>query len=381
MTAHVFVVSAQTFDLHLKYLFVGTGSGEYQIDFNNNKESSLHHRTEESLAHLIADGSRLRSGDSVFFYVQQSSSSEGRFYGIFECIQDGCFLDNEDKKQFLRAELGKNLNIRARIRPKVVYQKGISEWDLLDDISSTKKPYEMMWSLIYRKLKGNRGNTMITLFEEQLLKEKLEKANLGMTRITNNSALQFSLELNQIDASSRAFKYKGESTPVNLLPRLNQKYVNGQAFEALLQGYIVKCISNSQNPTLNQSLFENHILEWLGNEVSCGVGMQKIDILAQTTCDNATYISPIELKAVTAQQSNLKQLQRYINWLQLYYIPTMPGTIRPVLITKAFEVKDSALEKEFTKAIKAFNAMNTSCVPLNWLTYSFNNSELEFKRK
>ena len=155
MTAHVFVVSTVTFDLHLKYMFVGTGSKDHQIDFNAKASSSLHFASENSLVSMLADASRLRKGDSVYFYVQQETNSDGKFYGVFECVEDRPFLDNDDKTQFLRNELEKNLNIRAKIKPKTVYPAGISEWDLLDDISSVTKPYEMLWSLIYRKLKGN----------------------------------------------------------------------------------------------------------------------------------------------------------------------------------------------------------------------------------
>ena len=191
MTAHVFVVSAVTFDLHLKYMFVGTGSKDHQIDFNATASSSLHHSSENSLVSMLADASRLRKGDSVYFYVQQDTNSDGKFYGVFECIEDGPFLDNDDKKQFLRNELEKNLNIRAKIKPKTVYSGGISDWDLLDNISSVSKPYEMLWSLIYRKLKGNRGNTMIALFEEKQILNKLAKRNPTSLTIPQGANLEY----------------------------------------------------------------------------------------------------------------------------------------------------------------------------------------------
>jgi len=379
MTAHVFVVSAVTFDLHLKYMFVGTGSKDHQIDFNSNSSSSLHFASENSLVSMLADASRLRKGDSVYFYVQQETNSEGKFYGVFECLENGPFLDDDDDKQFLRNELEKNLNIRAKIRPKTVYTGGISEWDLLDDISSLTKPYEMIWSLIYRKLKGNRGNTMITLFEEEQILNKLEKRNSTHLTIPQGANLEFRGEEIRINQGTSKFVYSGNASKVELLPRLRAKYLEGKAFEAHLQAYMVASILQGNNSSLDSTLFKNHKLDWLGNEVSCGVGMQRIDILAQTTVSDETIISPIELKAVSAQGKNLKQIQRYVDWLKLYYLPTMPGKVRPVLVTKDFNVEDEDSKKQLLSNIQEFNLANSDCLPLVWVTFSFEGDELVFK--
>jgi hypothetical protein len=45
-------------------------------------------------------------------------------------------------------------------------------------------------------------------------------------------------------------------------------------------------------------------------------------------------IMPIELKAVEANIINLTQIQRYIDWLNQYYIPNRISDIKPVLIAK-----------------------------------------------
>jgi hypothetical protein len=379
MTAHVFVVSAVTFDLHLKYMFVGTGSKDHQIDFNANPTSSLHHSSENSLVSMVSDASRLRKGDSVYFYVQQETNSDGKFYGAFECVEDGPFLDNDDKTQFLRNELEKNLNIRAKIKPKTVYSAGISEWDLLDDISSVTKPYEMLWSLIYRKLKGNRGNTMITLFEEKQILNKLAKRNSTNLAIPQGANLEYRNEEITVNLGTSEFTYSGKATKIDLLPRLRAKYLEGKAFEAHLQAYMVASILKGNNSSLDSTLFENHQLDWLGNEVSCGVGMQRIDILTQTTVSDEIIISPIELKAVAAQGKNLKQIQRYVDWLKLYYLPTMPGKVRPVLVTKDFNVGDEDSKKQLLDHIQEFNLANRDCLPLVWVTFSFEGDDLVFK--
>ena len=381
MTAHVFVVSAVTFDLHLKYMFVGTGSKDNQIDFNAKSTSSLHHKSENSLVSMLADASRLRKGDSVYFYVQQETDVDGKFYGVFECIEDAPFLDNDDEKQFLRNELKKNLNIRAKIGPKTVYAGGISEWDLLDNISLVTKPYEMLWSLIYRKLKGNRGNTMITLFEEQQILKKLTEKQPTSLVIPQGAHLKYRDEEIRVSAGKSGFAYSGSVEKIDVLPRLRSKFEQGKAFEAHLQAYMVASILKGTNSSLDSTLFGSHNLEWLGNEVSCGVGMQRIDILTHTKVSDEIIISPIELKAVSAQGKNLKQIQRYVDWLKLYYTPSMPGKIRPVLVTKEFKAGAEESKDELFAHIQDFDLINSDCLPLVWVTFRFKGDELVFEKQ
>ena len=381
MTAHVFVVSAVTFDLHLKYMFVGTGSKDNQIDFNGKPTSSLHHKSENSLVSMLADASRLRKGDSVYFYVQQEMNVDGKFYGVFECIEDAPFLDNDDEKQFLRNELEKNLNIRAKIGPKTVYTGGISEWDLLDNISSVTKPYEMLWSLIYRKLKGNRGNTMITLFEEQQILKKLSERQSTSLAMPQGAKLEYRDEEIRVSAGKSGFAYSGSVEKIDVLPRLRSKFEQGKAFEAHLQAYMVASILKGTNSSLDSTLFGSHNLEWLGNEVSCGVGMQRIDILTHTNVSDEIIISPIELKAVSAQGKNLKQIQRYVDWLKLYYNPSMPGKIRPVLVTKEFKAGAEESKDELFAHIQDFDLINSDCLPLVWVTFRFKGDELVFEKQ
>lgn len=381
MTAHVFVVSAVTFDLHLKYMFVGTGSKDNQIDFNGKSTSSLHHSSENSLVSMLADASRLRKGDSIYFYVQQETNVDGKFYGVFECIEDGPFLDNDDEKQFLRNDLEKNLNIRAKIGPKTVYAGGISEWDLLDNISAISKPYEMLWSLIYRKLKGNRGNTMITLFEEQQILKKLTEWQSTSLALPHGANLEYRDEEIRVGVGKTRFAYSGSAAGIDVLPRLRSKFEEGKAFEAHLQAYMVASILKGINSSLDLTLFGNHNLEWIGNEVSCGVGMQRIDILTHTKVSDEIVISPIELKAVSAQGKNLKQIQRYVDWLKLYYLPTMPGKIRPVLVTKEFTEGDDESKDELLAQIQEFNLLNDDCLPLVWVMFKFEADELVFEKQ
>ena len=67
------------------------------------------------------------------------------------------------------------------LKPYKVYPKGVSEWEALDEIKNITSPYQMLWSLIYRKLKGNRGNTMITLYESERLISLIRNKNKQAT--------------------------------------------------------------------------------------------------------------------------------------------------------------------------------------------------------
>ena len=64
MTTHVFIVDSTTFKIHLEYLFAGTGAKDYQVDFNNSSTTCLLPVQEKILVEMIADGSRIRKGDT-----------------------------------------------------------------------------------------------------------------------------------------------------------------------------------------------------------------------------------------------------------------------------------------------------------------------------
>ena len=103
---------------------------------------------------MMADFSRVRANDYAIFYVQTSKGKEGKFYGIYQIASDP-FLKPDG--YYLREKLWINLTFRVLSKPYEVFAKGASEWEALDDIIRYIGPYQMLCSLIYRKLKGNRG--------------------------------------------------------------------------------------------------------------------------------------------------------------------------------------------------------------------------------
>jgi len=379
-TTHVFIVDTNTFKYHLEYLFAGTGAKDSFIDFNNNPNTSLNHTTENNLVGMIADSQRIRKGDFVIFYLQQNYSEkvwEGKFYGIFKAKEDLSFLDNNDSNQFLRQGLIKSLTFRTLLKPFEIYAKGVTEWEALDEIKHIQSPNQMLWSLIYRKLKGNRGNTMITIYESERLFKLLRDKNNRQT--LTGQKLTFDVQTQEIKQDNNLHNYTGRKEIINILPRLIKKYRDNKAFETHLQAYVVQNIGRGTNKSLDKNLLNGLSFEWLGNEVSCGVGMQRIDVMLSLIKGNIKIVLPIELKSIEASTDNIIQIQRYVDWLEQYYIPNRISDIQPVLISKKIINKSSDNYRKIIESFKQFNKKNNRCMPIKYIEYELEENNLKFQ--
>ncbi len=365
-STHVFIVDSTTFKYHLENLFVGTGAKDIVIDFNNNSKTELHFAKENNLMGMIADFCRVKKDDKVIFYLLQNSTQgilEGKFFGIFK-IDSLVFLDNNDNEQFLKEELGKSLTFRAIIKPYKVYSQGVTEWEALDEIKNIISPHQMLWSLIYRKLKGNRGNTMITNYEferlNKLLKDKNQRTEL------NSNNFSFNIDEQAIESADINTAYIGRKITINILPRLVEKYNRKQQFETHLQAYILQNIKKI-------NIFKNENIEWLGNEVSCGVGMQRIDIMLSVKRNDEKVCIPIELKSTEFYPLIIKQIQRYIDWIQQYYIPNHISDIEPMIVCrKTNDVKGVIF------ALKEFNKNNLDVLKIRYIEFYIENGNIIF---
>ena len=384
MTTHVFIVDSTTFKLHLEYLFAGTGAKDNKIDFNNNSNTSLHATTENMLICMIADGSRVRRGDQIIFYLQQEFSKkifEGKFFGIFKSKNDWSFLDNNDRQQYLKNELGKSLTFRTLIEPYKVYAEGVTEWEALDEIKNMTSPNQMLWSLIYRKLKGNRGNTMITIYEAERLTQLIRNKNNRAELDCRDKVLSFdAVEQKIVCLNERQRAYAGRQEVINLLPRLIAKYQAGNSFESHLQAYITKNLGKGINAGLDESVLNGAQIEWLGNEVSCGVGMQRIDVMPSVVRNEQRMLVPVELKAVEADERNVIQIQRYVDWIEQYYIPNRQSDIQPVLIAKKIEDKTTNNYRKLVDSFNRFNQINNRrCSSLKFVEFHIEDDDLVFE--
>ena len=375
MTTHVFIVDDNTFKYHLEYMFAGTGAKDKKVDFNNSKTSELHHSVEAGLVAMMADGARIRKNDLIIFYLQANEKHEGLFFGIFKAIENGIFLDNFDEKQFLYKELGKSLTFRLKIEPFKVYSYGVTEWTALDEIKDISSPSQMLWSLIYRKLRGNRGNTMITIYEAERLINLIRSRNNNIELDCKNGTLTYDNDAFFILPTKEKTSYTGRIEHINILPRLIEKYDKQRAHESHLQMYITQNLGLGINKSLDDALgIKGKNIEWIGNEVSCGSGMQRIDIMFSVfESDTKIILYLIELKAVKANEDNTMQLNRYLDWIEQYYIPNRISIIQPVLICKTgFKLSEKLKQKfkEFNKRKGIFS--------LKYIEYGVVNNELSF---
>ena len=370
-TTHVFIVDTNTFKYHLEYMFAGTGAGNNIIDFNNVSHTALHSKTESNLVGMIADLNRIRVGDNVIFYLQQNFNQgikEGKFYGIFKVKGRVGFLDNNDVNQFLKIQLQKSLTFRILIEPSNVYTDGVTEWEALDEISNLQSPNQMLWSLIYRKLKGNRGNTMITIYEFDGIKQLIRNKNQRITLQGND--FTFNTQTQQIEVAQQTNQYLGRQTNINILPRLVDKYSRGLQFETHLQAYILQNLENI-------NIFQDENIEWIGNEVSCGVGMQRIDIMLSVVRNDNKVCMPIELKSTEAYLDITKQVQRYIDWLKQYYLPNRPSDLEPMIISRQIQNKS---QQNYLDLVQEFNTFNTqNNLRLRYIEFNVINQNINFQ--
>jgi len=376
MNTHVFIVDDNTFKYHLEYLFAGTGASNKDVDFNNSSTSKLHHSSESGLVGMMADGCRVRKNDLIIFYLQANVNHEGMFFGIFQAIENGIFLDHNNDNQYLARELRKSLTFRLKITPYEVYEKGVTEWSALDEIKNIKSPNQMLWSLIYRKLKGNRGNTMITIYESERLIGLIRTKNNYKEIKLNDASLTYDALKCVISTTNDQLTYLGSEEKINIVPRFIKKYLDWKAHEAHLQMYIVQNVGLGTNDSLDKALgVSEKNIEWIGNEVSCGVGMQRIDVMiSKIESETKRLLLPIELKAVAPYVDNTRQINRYIDWIEQYYTPNRESIIQPVLICRRVGNLSLDLKANFNE----FNKRE-GILPLKYIEYFIENDEIKFE--
>ncbi len=379
MTAHVFIVDDKTFPVHLQYCFAGTGKGDYnRVDFNGSKNTKMHFATENSLVGMMADIGRIRKNDRILFYLQNSKGNEGRFYGFFRAKEESAFLDNSGENQFMLNRLEKSLTFRILFEPEDVYSEGATEWKALDEIRGLQKPHHMLWSLIYRKLKGNRGCTMITPYEEHRLRSLIRGSQNPLD--CGGYCMDFdAAERKIVLRETPAEHYLGSKTEFSLKPRIMEKSRRGNQFEAHLQAYIVGRVGRNDDELTGILLRGNRPI-WLGNEIGCGVGMQSIDVMVSYKNGSRYTVMPIELKTTQAAPENVRQIKRYVDWIEQYYIPNNPAVIEPVLIARK---TIGSISPDFLRAVKEFNrtAKNRACSNLRLVEFEIKSSDIFWKER
>lgn len=372
---HVFIVNDETFKIHLEYMFAGTGCSSDANFYENSeyvnpkkKEDGLTTGSERNIVSMIADVSRIRPGDKIIFYLQAVNNKHpGLFFGVFKAKSNSFYSPNTEN--YLNSQLGKNLNFRVIIEPDEVYSKGVSEHVVLDNLDGITHPSEMCWSLIYRKLKGNRGCTMITDYEADRLIEKIKAENNNV--IVSNS-FSFDESTSEIIKSEKDYEYPEQQYSLSIKDRMLYKANNGKAFEVHLQAYIMQNFDANQISGLLS--INQDIPLWIGNEVSCGVGMQRIDVMTMQEDDENVYINIVELKYVNPYKEIITiQLPWYINWVKDYIAPLYANknvVITPTVIAKKIQ-SEKTLEEFKTVCSNISNTYsgNINVLPIAYIAF------------
>lgn len=372
---HVFVVDQTTFKYHLEYLFAGTGAKDKTSPFLANGNINYNSTTERMLVGMIADISRIRLGDKVVFYLQANGSSSGSFFGVFR-VASNPFFDENDSNNYLLNFTNKGLSFRVLIEADEVYAKGITEHEYLDSLQGKSHPYDLCWSLIYRKLKGNRGCTMIMDYEFDDLLNKLRVKNNNVCLTGNN--FTFNATTYEIVTCNMNNPYLGRQNQLDILPRLIYKSSRNNAFETHLQAYITKNFDSGNLANLLLSVRNQEC--WIGNEVSCGVGMQRIDVMLKQETDTDVYIRLIELKDEAPYLAIIQyQLPWYLEWLSYYVLPKYTGKnikVIPTIIGKG------PLSNALLTAYQAFtyNIPGANVSPLEYIGFDVTATAINFTR-
>lgn len=366
--AHVFIVNKITFKTHLEHMFAGTGAADVPTDFIFDASIKLNTQDEKRSVGMITDVSRVRKGDKIIFYV----TGIARFYGIFEAVSE-FFLDPNDDSNYLFEKLGKKLTYRILIKPFRVYKCGLSEYDYLDSLEGIQYPDQICWSLIYRKLGGNRGCTMITEQEYDLFIKRIEKEN----EILSGASFSFDLDNNDIIPYDSQQPYEGRQIDIveNLRNNMLNRYENKKAFEHYVQYFSILDIKNNPNSLL--LVLESPVV-WIGNEVMCSFGEHRIDAFVIQSKDNLVDITLIEMKDEKVYSAIAWQIDGYMKWIKDYILPSFLRDnaivrIHPVVISDGIpNARNSTKERQ--------KLVETEIIAKDWSIYNKANVTVEKTR-
>ena len=369
---HVFVVNDNTFNYHLKYMFAGTGASDKEAEFLIDPLTlNIHSTTERNLVGMIADISRIRENDKILFYLIGCA----KFYGVFR-VKRIAFYDKKDGN-YLSSELQKLLIFRILIEPDKVFSDGVTEHEVLDVLDGINNPYEMCWSLIYRKLKGNRGCTMIFDYESNRIESLIKSKNRN--NFLEGKNFSFDNINNKIILSNDSNKYNGPFYSIDIKNRLLYKAKNNNAYEVHLQAYIMQ---NFDKSPLNLYLFDQSATsKWIGNEVSCGVGMQRIDIMTVSENEKDVYIKIIELKHIEPYPEIVNiQLKWYVKWCNDYIVPNFNN--KNVYLEPIVFAKDIQNYNDFYSLClnEKYHVENAKISPIQYIGFCIENEQIKIKK-
>ena len=356
MTTHVFIVNEDTFPLHLKHLFAGTGSKEKDEDIS-----------------LLSDIKRVRSGDLVIFYIEATTKIKGCFFGVFRIADVEPIVFDVTGEDAKNPNLSKKLIYRTLIEPHEVYAEGLPEWEALDKLPVYSS--EIQWSLIYRKLKGKRGCTPILPRESERLINMIRDKNSGkvIADLDFQGGFTWDKDKRKITTTNRRDGYPFQRKyEYNLVNVIWDKQRSKKAYEVHLQLYFTSRIGLDRG--LEEITGENPF--WIGNEVASGVGMQKIDIMTIAADQNnkKEYII-IELKDEPVVPGIVDQVEYYTRWASQKFcrhlMDAYEWNVQPFIIAPKLDNKNWNSVK---KVLTEYNKSGIS-LPINYYQFTINKAD------
>jgi hypothetical protein len=273
-------------------------------------------------------------GDDILFYLERpahdSKREGGHFFGIFECASEAPFF--EPAGDYLRDELGMSIGYRLMICPRHVYSRGLTEWHMMDEMGQFRDVHDVPWTLIYRKMTAGRGCTPLLPHEADAIRRMLDLRNGGQQ--LEPRGVGFSSGLLALIDGAESTPYGGRTDEVpDIRERLTGLFGTSRKCELHLQAYLMQELG--RNADLTSLFFPNVDLKWIGNEIYCGAGMQKIDLLAYTSNDAGNrFVHLFELKDGAADESAAAQLNRYVKWLRAHIPGIVPQQIIPTIVSR-----------------------------------------------
>ena len=270
---------------------------------------------------------------------------------------------------------------RIEIEADTVYSYGITEHEYLDDLTGKEAPYELCWSLIYRKLKGNRGCTMITPYEFEDLLCKIKKKN--QDNQLKGAGFTFDEGEVRIITAKGTKQYNGRRKSLDIKPRLLYKAGKKNAFETHLQAYVMQKYDDGILKKLLLPLGNGSA--WVGNEVACGVGMQKIDTLIIEQNDEEIHVKVVELKDEEPYEYILShQLRWYLQWVSQYIVPNLlkykkPVVIHPCILARKTDNID-IIEKIRSVDLINSSIQNVSIAATEYIAFDIVNNDITFEK-
>ena len=159
---------------------------------------------------------------------------------------------------------------------------------------------------------------MVTEYESDRLIRLLSQRNNNIA--LNGTGYSFNSAENRIETITAHCIYEGSRTSIDMKKRMLVKASRQLAYEAHLQAFILQNCDRAPLNILTAQLPNTPL--WIGNEVSCGVGMQSIDVMLSQENEETVFFNIIELKCAEPNDGIItRQLPWYVAWVKDYLIP------------------------------------------------------------